>query len=95
MIAPALIELLSDAEAALHAHDPFAASQAVDRAARMCASLATSRTLLNRADLPRLLEQHARLEERAIKVRDALASQLAQAGRSRRAVAAYRRRGPG
>jgi hypothetical protein len=89
---PALTQLLAEAEAAFDAADPLAAAQAVERAARLCAQLASSRTLPDGGAFPRLLEQHARLELRALQARDALASQLAQAGRSRRAVAAYRRR---
>jgi hypothetical protein len=90
--APALAELLAEAEAAFAALDPPAAARAVERAAQVCAELASSRTLPDRGTLPRLLEQRARLELSALKFRDALASQLSQAGRSRRAVAAYRRR---
>ncbi|HYD39784.1 MAG TPA: hypothetical protein VEB43_03060 [Anaeromyxobacter sp.] len=87
-----LAELLSAVDAALDREDAAAAEEAVGAALRLCAELAAARVPLDREELARLSAQHARLEERAIRARDALAARLDEAGRSRRAAVAYGRR---
>ncbi len=92
MSASTLSELLSAAEAALDRDDAPAAVQAVEAAARACAALGESGAHLEASLLPRLLEQHARLQSRAVQARDAVTVLLQAAGRSRRARTAYRQR---
>lgn len=90
--ADALGALLAAADAALDREDAAGAEAAVAAALRVCAELASARVPLDREDLARLSAQHARLEERAVRARDAVAARLEEAGRSRRAATAYGRR---
>jgi hypothetical protein len=90
--AQALTDLLAAAEAAMEREDAPAAAQAVEAAVRACAEAAATGVQLDREDLARLVTHHARVQERATRVHQALAAKLEGAGRSRRAAAAYRHR---
>jgi hypothetical protein len=95
MSASLLTDLLAVAQAALDREDAPAAAAAVDAAARTCADMAARGVPLDRAALGQLLPRHSLLLERAVRARDGLATRIAQAGRSRRAIVAYGRRRPG
>jgi hypothetical protein len=92
---PPLTDLLAAAQAALERDDVAAAARAVDAAARTCADMAARGVAPDPAGLGDLVRRHAQLEARALQTRDALSSRLAQAGRSRQAIRAYRGRRPG
>ena len=81
--------LLAAVDAALDREDAAAAEAAVGAALRVCEELSAARVPLDREELARLSAQHARLEERAVRARDAVAARLDEAGRSRRAAVAY------
>lgn len=84
-----LSELLAGVDAALDREDATAAAEGVAAALRLCEELAAAPVPLDPEALARLAAQHARLEARAVRARDALAARLEEAGRSRRAAAAY------
>jgi hypothetical protein len=88
--AQAIEEALTAAAAALERGDGPAAEQAVTAAARACEALAAAGASPDGPALETLRALHARLVERATGARDELAAELDRAGRSRRAISAYR-----
>lgn len=87
-----LAELLAAVEESLEREDAQAAARAVEATTRLCAEAAATGVQLDREDLAHLLEQHARVQARALQVQREVAESLHDAGRSRRAADAYGRR---
>jgi len=92
---PPLADLLAATRAALDRGDAAAAASAAGEAARTCTHMAAGGISLDREELGRLRKQQTELQAQALRAREALSARLAQAGRSRRAILAYRRRRPG
>jgi hypothetical protein len=86
-----LLDALAEAAAALEASDPERAADTLGRAVDLSAGLEREGRLLPAADRERALRLHAACEQAAVRCQSALAASLQNAGRSTRALDAYRR----
>jgi hypothetical protein len=85
-----LLEALAEATAALEAVDPEGAAAILGRAVALAAALEASGQLLAPATREQALRLHAACEQAAGRVQAIVAASLECAGRSTRALAAYR-----
>jgi len=86
-----LLEALAEAAAHLEALDPEGAAASLGRAVEVTAALESEGRLLDPSDRQQALRLHAACEQAAGRVQAALAASLESAGRSARALDAYRR----